>query len=101
MRIGFTGEVHPARCQCHQGLFVVLVFCIRENHPRQCVDQVFFKTELEAAAKMEATVTECAKGILAELGLTMDEAREKTVAHGEAAVKAENQLRNQSNPSLH
>lgn len=101
MKIGFIGEVHPAECECHKGQFLVAVFCIRENLPRSFCGNKMFETEQLAEQNLEATVSECADAILAQMGLSQESANERTVSRGDAAFADENKLRNETNPNLH
>ncbi len=90
--IGFTGEVHPAACPCHQGQFLVVVFQIHPALGRIPVGQQMFKNEDLANDGLEKTVLAVATSLIESVGLKVDEAARVTVAHGDQALAMEERL---------
>ena len=79
--LSFTGEVHPAECECHK------VFAI--NHRgKQYIDKKLFGTEADANANLEAYTNEVACQACRALGYEPELASHKEIKHGEEATKA-------------
>lgn len=102
--IGFTGEVHQAICECHDGQFFIVVFCIHPTKGRSVLPvgtSQHFKTEEEANKNLESEVMKVAKVVLKQSGLSVDQAAKVTVAHGDDAIANERRLIREGNPNLH
>lgn len=90
--IGFTGEVHPAMCPCHEGQFLVVVFQIHPEYGRIPVGQQMFKDEAKANDGLEGAVMAVAKQLIESVGLKVDEAARVVVAHGDEALAMEERM---------
>lgn len=94
-RVGFTGEIGQAKCECHMGKTMASVYMIDPNNGKRVfLAQKAFDTPEEAGAALDACITEIAEMTLKEMGLQPDMAK-VSIAHGDDATKMERELQSE------
>lgn len=100
-QIGFAGEVQPANCECHKGMYMCVAFLIHPEQGRIYLGNNAFPTEEIAKKELDGFVKVAALETLKIMGLEPDEAEKVTVTHGDEAVKSERRIMAENNPNLH
>lgn len=97
--IPFTGDIVPARCECHTGKFMGRAFIVHPVAGQILIGHTFFDDMPTAEKHLEGFVAAVAQDHLKKIGLSIETSTDVRVHRDKSAVEAVTRFMAENNPN--